>query len=107
VTKPDPGSNAAADGMMSVLEDHADDPAVTELTAAIRGLNEDEQGDLVALAWLGRGDGELANWREIRSEAARARNDRTAEYLTSMPLLADYLEDAMADFGYARSDESL
>lgn len=107
VTEPDPGSNAADDGMISILENHADDPAAAELTTAIRGLNEDEQVDLVALAWLGRGDGELTNWSEIRGEAARARNDRTAEYLMSMPLLADYLDEAMADFGYSPDEESL
>jgi len=65
--------------MISILENHAGDPAAAELTTAIRGVNEDEQVDLVALAWLGRGDGELTNWSEIRGEAARAHNDRTAE----------------------------
>ena len=57
VTDPDSSSNASDDAMLSVLEDHGDDPVRTELTSIIRGLNEDEQIDLVALAWLGRGDG--------------------------------------------------
>ena len=37
VTDPDPGSNAGDDAMLSILEDHADDPVRTELTAVIRG----------------------------------------------------------------------
>jgi hypothetical protein len=59
VTDPEPSSNASDDAMRSVLEDHRDDPVSGELTAIIRGLNEDEQVDLVTLTWLGRGDGEL------------------------------------------------
>jgi len=101
VTVPDPGSNASDDGMLSVLEDHSDDPVRTELTAIIRGLNADEQIDLVALSWLGRGDGELADWSDIRAEAARAHNKRTAEYLLGMPLLGDLLEEAFTQFGHS------
>jgi hypothetical protein len=101
VTDPDSGSNASDDAMLSVLEDHADDPVRTELTAIIRSLNEDEQIDLVALAWLGRGDGTLDDWQELRAEAARAHNRRTAEYLLGMPLLGDYLEEGLSQFGHS------
>jgi Protein of unknown function (DUF3775) len=101
VTDPDSGSNASDDAMLSVLEDHRDDPVRTELTAIIRGLNDDEQIDLVALAWLGRGDGELDDWDDIRAEATRAHNKRTAEYLLGMPLLGDLLEEALTQFGHS------
>src|ERR1700756_4998767 len=104
VTDPDPSSNASDDAMLSVLEDHSDDPVRTELTAIIRGLNEDEQIDLVALAWLGRGDGELDDWADIRAEASRAHNKRTAEYLLGMPLLGDYLEEALAQLGHCSEE---
>jgi len=57
--------------MLSALEDHADDPVRTELTEIIRGLNEDEQIDLVAMTWLGRGDGDLDDWEDVRMEASR------------------------------------
>src|SRR5512147_2896903 len=104
VTDPDSGSNASDEAMLSVLEDHADDPVRSELTATIRGLNEDEQIDLVALAWLGRGDGDLEDWEDIRAEAARARNKRTAEYLLGMPLLGDYLDEALTQFGHSAEE---
>ena len=104
VTDPDPGSNASDVAMVSVLEDYTDDPVRTELTAIIRGLNQDEQIDLVALAWLGRGDGDLDIWDDIRAEASRAHNRRTAEYLLGMPLLGDYLEEALAQLGHCSEE---
>jgi hypothetical protein len=101
VTDPDGGSNASDDAMLSVLEDHADDPVRRELVAIIRGLNEDEQVDLVAMTWLGRGDGDLDDWGELRAEASRAHNRRTAEYLLGIPLLGDLLEEALTQFGHS------
>jgi hypothetical protein len=81
VTIPDEASNATDHAMMSVLEDHADDPVAAELRGFIGALTEDEQVDLVALAWLGRGDGTLEDWEDLRAEAARLHNKRTASYL--------------------------
>ena len=99
VTDPDDASNPADDAMISVLEDHRDDPVVQEIAAAIFAMTEDEQIDLVTMAWLGRGDGTLDDWDELRAEASRAHNKRTAHYLLGMPLLADYLDEALAQFG--------
>ena len=99
LTDPDNSSNATDDAMLSVLEDHKDDPVVQEISAAIFGMSEDEQVDLVTLAWLGRGDGTLEDWDELRAEAARAHNKRTASYLLGMPLLPDHLEEGLAQFG--------
>ena len=36
--------------------------------------------------WLGRGDAEIDNWRELRAEASRAHNERTAAYLVGTPI---------------------
>ncbi|HUM07712.1 MAG TPA: DUF3775 domain-containing protein [Acidocella sp.] len=99
VSEPDPGSNPSDDGMREVLEDHADDPVAEEVTAVVDDLNEDAQIDLVTLAWLGRGDGDLEGWGALRAEAVNAYNGRTAEYLLGMPLLADYLEEALSQLG--------
>jgi hypothetical protein len=62
----------ADDAMIAVLEDHRDDPVVQELVAVITSMSLDEQIDLVALTWLGRGDGGVEDWSELRAEAARA-----------------------------------
>jgi hypothetical protein len=102
VTDPDDGSNPADDNMITVLEDHGDDPVLQELTSFIAGLSEDEQIDLVALAWLGRDDNTSEDWEALREEAARAHSARAtqaAEYLLGMPLLSDYLHEGLAQLG--------
>jgi len=107
VTDPESGSNASDDGMRSVLEDRTDDPVLTELVNFIHDLNDDEQIDLVALTWLGRGDGDIDIWDELRAEATRAHNKRTAAYLLSKPMLADHLEDALSKFGHSLEEVEL
>jgi hypothetical protein len=82
-----------------VLEDHRNDPIVRELVQFIHAMSQDEQIDLVALAWLGRDDGDIENWQALRAEAARAHNDRTASYLLGLPLLSDFLEDGLSKLG--------
>jgi hypothetical protein len=100
VTEPDPGSNPTDDGMIGVLEDHGDDATQQELRAFINGLTEDEQIELVALTWLGRGDGDVSEWGNLRKEAARLHNARTAQYLIGKPLLAEHLDEGLAQLGY-------
>jgi uncharacterized protein DUF3775 len=101
VTDPDPGSNPSDDKDAAVLEDHSDDPVVEELTSLINSLSEDEQIDLVALAWLGRDDYTAEDWAEVRAEATRAHNNRTARYLLGIPLLGDFLEEGLSQLGYS------
>jgi hypothetical protein len=99
VTEPDPGSNPTDDAMISVLEDHKDDPVYQELVSFINSLTEDERIDLVALAWLGRGEGALDDWAELRAEAEQAHRIDAARYLLGQPLLPDLLEEGLAVFG--------
>lgn len=100
VTIPDEASNPSDDRMIEVLEDRPNEDAVLqELRSVIRDMSEDEQIDLVALAWLGRGDAGAEGWEELRSEAARAHNQRTASYLLAMPLLPTHLQDGLAELG--------
>lgn len=101
VTEPDPGSNPADDKDTAVLEDHEDDPVLEELSSAINALSEDEQIDLVALAWLGRDDYAASDWTAVREEAERAHNERTADYLLGMPLLGDFLEEGLSMLGFS------
>jgi hypothetical protein len=101
VSDPDSGSNASDDGMTDVLEEQPDsiDATRLELVEFIRGMDEDEQIALVALAWVGRGTYDLNEWREALNEARAQHNKRTAQYLMGLPLLGDYLEEGLAAFG--------
>ena len=101
VTEPDPGSNPSDDKDTAVLEEHEDDPVVEELTSLINSLSEDEQVDLVALAWLGRDDYSASDWPTVREEALRSHNQRTAECLLGTPLVGDFLEEGLSMLGYS------
>jgi Protein of unknown function (DUF3775) len=95
----DDASNPADDGERAILQDTADNPTLQELRDAIDALNVDERDELLALVWIGRGDYTADEWADAVSEAS-ARNDRRdADYLIGTPLLADYIEEALAAFG--------
>jgi uncharacterized protein DUF3775 len=104
-TDPDSGSNATDDNMIDVLEDDANDPVVREITGFISAMSEDEKIDLVALMRLGRGDGTIEEWDDLRLEAAESRNNRTARYLLGEPLVSDYLAEGLEAFGLSWGDE--
>ena len=103
---PRSGSNPSDDGNTDILEDNSGDATREELAAAIRALNEDERAELIALAWLGRGTYDLAEWSEAVSTARSEHDRRSAEYLIGLPLLGDYLEDGMALFDEGIVDDS-
>src|SRR5579863_9328509 len=100
-TDPDSGSNAFDDGMTDVLEDLpvGQDATRLEILEFVRALDEDEQVNLVALAWVGRGTYDLGEWPEALRVARAEHNKRVAEYLLGLPLLGDYLEEGLAAFG--------
>ena len=98
--------------MIDVLEDNGDR---SRRSASSRGfisaLNEDEQIDLVALMWLGRGDGTVDEWDELRGRAVEARGEygnaraETARYLLGEPMLGDFLADGLDELGIDWTDE--
>ena len=107
VSDPDSGSNSADDRMIDVLEDSGSDPVVREIAGFINAMSEDEQIDLVALMRLGRGDGDIDEWDELRRQAAEGANGRTAHYLLGGPLLSDFLAQGLDAFGLSWSDERI
>ncbi len=105
---PDEGSDAVDDGMIDVLEDKPEEDVVQqELTAFIRALDEEEQANLIALAWVGRGTYELAEWQEALDTARTEHKTRAAQYLLGLPLLGDYLADGLAAFGEEFSENEV
>ena len=103
---PDEGSDAIDDDMSDVLEDKPEEDAVRqELTEFINGMDEEEQINLVALAWLGRGTYGIDEWNEAVDTARTEHNKRTAQYLLGLPLLGDYLAEGLEAFGESFDDE--
>ena len=88
-------------GNQDVLEDYPGDPTAAELREAIDDLNDDEVVDLIALAWVGRGDYEREEWQDARVLARERHRDHSAGYLMGMPTLGDYLEEGLATLGYS------
>jgi hypothetical protein len=103
-TNPGDGSNPTDDRSVDVLQDMRDDPTLEEVVAAVSALNEDEQADLVALMWLGRGDFTIEEWDDARRLARARRSTPTAHYLAGAPLASDHLEEGLALLGYAIAD---
>jgi len=100
VEEPEPGGNPSDSGTLEILQDYADDPTIQEIKTFVDDLNEDEQIDLVALMWMGRGDYTIDEWDDACEEAKRARDEHghTADYLLGAPLLGDYLEEGLSLF---------
>lgn len=103
---PDSGSNPTDDGAADILEDQPDDPTRQELFSAIRSLNEDQRIELIALAWIGRGTYSADEWQEALDTAYAEHNRRPANYLLSMPLLGDYIEEGLATFDKSIADSA-
>jgi Protein of unknown function (DUF3775) len=105
------GSNASDDSAIGVLEDDDSDSVASEMASFIRALNEDEQIDLIALMWLGRGEGTIEEWEDLRTRSAEQRNEyrnpqaETADYVLGEPLLGDLLAEGLDQFGVSWVDE--
>lgn len=96
-----PGDVADSD---TILESRASDATGQELRSFIGTLNGDEQADLTAIAWIGRGSFTADEFDEARQTAADEATTPTADYLMGMPLLSDYLEDGLSEMGIDIAD---
>src|SRR5260370_27337933 len=84
-TESDLASGLGDDDAVFGLEDHSKKTDRSEPSIFIRGLNVDEQIDLAALMCLGRGDGGLGNFRDLRSSASPLPTNRTRSYPSHSP----------------------
>jgi len=103
-TDPDSGSNPSDDNSVDALEFGAADDTLHELGSAISDLNDDEQLDLIALIWIGRGDFTLSEWSKARAAASDIGRARIPRYVAGIPLVSDYLEDGLSQFNQTVED---
>lgn len=99
---PDPGDNVTDDADREVLFDLPDDATEEEIRAFFEQLNEDQTVELLAMLWLGSGTYE--DWSEAAAAARQDPDSRRAETFLSIPLAADYLEEALTRFGFSCAD---
>ena len=92
---PDSGSNASDDEGPATLQDTPDNLLRAGLEAEIEDLEPDQQAELVALMWIGRGDMEPEEWGEALTLAADRHEGGTASYLLSHPHVADHLDEGL------------
>lgn len=100
----DPTGKESEDDPAAVMEDRGDDAVSRELVSFIDGLNIDEQVELVALMWVGRGTFEADDFSEAVATAQSERVNKTSAYLLGEPLLSDYLEEGLEKMGYSVED---
>lgn len=79
----------------AAFEDRPSDPVEAELKSFISNLSDGARIDLVAIAWMRRGDGPDRR-AEAKDLAFSQRSDRTTEYFAGTPLLPDHQEDGQA-----------
>ena len=96
-----PQEGDASEDPSSILEGFANDPTRAEVAGFIEALNDDEQANLVALAWIGRGTFEKEEFAEAVETARTEKVNLTSAYLLGLPLLADYLEEGLEKLGYS------
>jgi hypothetical protein len=100
VTIPDEPNSPAEDWARQVLADHTDDLCLEEVRATVSDLEPDQEAELVALMWLGRGDYEMEDWESVLEDAEAELTDHTADYLLAHPMVADYLLEGLIQHGY-------
>lgn len=70
-----------------------------ELRAFIEALSVDEQAELTAIMWIGRGSFEPEDLREAIETARTEASTPTADYLIGTPHLADNIEAGLDTLG--------
>ena len=87
-----------------LLAEYQDDMSYLELRNLINDLEPDQQQDVIALMYIGRGDYDREEWHEAIKQAHLIKKNQRANYLISKNMLADYLIEGLARFNYSCDD---
>jgi hypothetical protein len=85
--------------LVTIEENPAGDDRRREMVEFVAGLNVEEQTDLLALIWLGRGDYDIEEWEEALTEAEARIGARDPDYMIGDAALPDYLGGGLEAFG--------
>jgi hypothetical protein len=88
------------DSPLTFMEDNGEqDTAREQMVEFVGGLNVEEQVDLLALIYLGRGDFDLAEWDSALTEARDRIAAGDADFMIGDRALPAYLGEALDAFG--------
>lgn len=99
----DPGGNPTDDGDRQILSEQPDDCVYEELTTFLECMSEEEICELHAMIMLGRGDVDMSNWADALQTARDDLDESTPKHLLEIPLISDYLAEALNQFGQSCS----
>ncbi|MBV9861974.1 MAG: DUF3775 domain-containing protein [Alphaproteobacteria bacterium] len=87
------------DSKLVTIEDYpGEDDRRQQTVEFIAGLNVEEQVDLLALIFLGRGDYDIEEWEDALDAARTEIADRDPDYMIGDAALPEYLGDALNAF---------
>ena len=72
-----------------------------EMVEFVAGLNVEEQVDLLALIWLGRGDYDISEWDDALTEAEARIAARDPDFMIGDAALPEYLGGGLEAFGWS------
>jgi Protein of unknown function (DUF3775) len=105
VVIPEEPANPSGDWGIQILAGHADDLTVQEFLSIVDDLGPDQQQEVVALMWLGRGDYAAEEWDSALTLAEEQWTEDTGAYLLAHPMLADELQAGLIALGYEEAAE--
>ena len=79
--------------------------AEPELRGLIDRLDTDEQAELVAIMWIGRGAFEPEDFEDAKATAEAEATTPCADYLLGTPHFTDHIESGMDALGIPLRDE--
>ena len=72
-----------------------------QMVEFVAGLNVEEQADLLALIWLGRGDYDISEWNDALTEAEARIAARDPDFMIGDAALPEYLGGGLEAFGWS------
>lgn len=106
VVIPETPMSPSDDWALQTLAAHSDDLGLLEVDAAVADMDPEQQAELIAIMWLGRGDYSIDEWDNALADAMDqfVEHDNTATYLLAHPMVSDHLEEGLIAHGYSCED---
>lgn len=80
------------------MAEYQEDESYVELKSLIDDLEPDQQQDIIALMYVGRGDFEITEWKAALAQARTVPASNCADYLISKELLPEFLSEGLSRF---------